>query len=270
MDKAEATQDPYAPQPPGGMSRRSFVKTALGAATVGAVGATGAGLVVPLSTAGGLKIRRFPFLGARKIGGPAPQGIPLIPLTINKEGFIEGVPELGAFEGSKEPHSLEWYKYCAHEAAPGLRPEFTQDNVMRYFNNPVKVAAAESQGIPIWYKNKLDRKMRADDFAEVDQGAPCRWRSEGQEQNNIITGIVIRVRKDDVKGSVPEGFIASTEDDRHFIGFCSFCAHFCCVPGYQESEIPLQKGLFDKIYCTCHDSVYDPRDVKEYVFPPNL
>lgn len=268
MEGSEAKTDPFAPPKKKGMDRRQFVKTAIGAATVGAIGATGAGIVVPLSTSGGLNVRRFPYLGARKIGGPAPQGIPLIPLRVTAEGYLEGVPELGDF-GGKEPHTLEWYKYCSHEAAPGLEKGFTEDNVLRYFNNPVKIAAAEGQGIPIWYKAFLNQKVHADQFAEVDQGAPFRWRSEGQEQNNIITGLVIRIQKDAVKGKVYDQFIA-TYDDKAFIAFCSFCAHFCCVPGYKESEIPLKKGLFEKIYCTCHDSVYDPRELKEYTFPPNL
>lgn len=269
MAEATPETDPFAPKPRPGIDRRQFVKTAIGAATVGAVGATTAGLVVPLSTGGGLKVRRFPYLGARRIGGPAPQGIPLIPLTVNDEGFLEGIPELGMFPDAKEPHSLEWYKYCSHEGAPGLRKGFTEDNVLRYFNNLAKVAQAETEGIPIWYKSKLDGKVHIDDFDEVDKGAPFRWRSEGQEQNNIITGIAIRVSKDSVRGKFPEGFIAS-RDDKDVIAFCSFCAHFCCVPGYQESQIPLKQGLFDKIYCTCHDSVYDPRQIKEYTFPPNL
>lgn len=262
MTEPDESDDPFAPKKKG-MDRRQFVKTAIGAATVGALGATGAGLVIPLSTAGGLKIRHFPYFGARRIGGPAPQGIPLIPLKINGQGEIEGNPQLGAFPEGKEPHSLEWYKYCSHEGAPGLKDGFTDDNVLRYYNNPVKVAAAEAQGIPIWYKDRIGDRVRADHFTEINQGAPFRWRSEDQEQNNIITGIIIKVGNGNVK-NVPQGFMA--ED---FIAFCSFCAHFCCVPGYQESNIPQKAGLFDKIYCTCHDSVYDPRELRAYTFPPN-
>lgn len=262
--------DPFAPPAPEGMGRRQFVKTAMGVAVVGAVGTTTAGLVVPLSTSR-LKIRRFPYLGAKKVGGPAPQGIPLIPLKV-KDGFVEGVPEL---KNAGVNHNLDWYKYCAHEGAPGLEADFTADNVLRYFNNPAKVKTAEKElGRSLWYADKLDQKIEVAHFTEVGMGAPFRWRSEGQEQNNIVTGIVIRVDPEKVGGKRAEPgkkFIGKDEESgAAFIAFCSFCAHFCCVPGFKESKIPLDKGLFEKIYCTCHDSVYDPLNIHEYTFPPDF
>jgi Rieske Fe-S protein len=267
MTDESTPADPFAPPPKPGMDRRTFVKTAVAAAAVGAVGATGAGLVVPLSTAGGLRIRRFPYVGARKAAGPAPQGIPLIPLQVNADGEIEGVPKL---EGANVEHSLEWYRYCSHEATPGLELGFTDDNVLRYFNNPAKVRVAEQElGAPLWYAPLLDQRVRADHFTQVGHGAPFRWRSEGQVDTNIITGIVIRVDPTELQGRDVTPFLA-THEDKTFIAFCSFCAHFCCVPGYQESKIPREKGLFDKIYCTCHDTVYDPRDLRQYTFPPNM
>lgn len=265
MSEDEERQDPFDPKRPSGMDRRSFVKTAMGAATVGAVGVGTAGLVVPLSTSGRLKIRRFPYLGARLIGGPAPQGLPLIPIRVNESGEVEGVPSL---EESDVEHSLDWYKYCSHDEAPGLDPDFTDDNVLRYFNTETKLRDAERElGEPLWYHNMLDEPILAEHLTDVGMGAPFKWRSEDQRDTNIITGIVIKVDPASVAGQGYEPFM---DPDHNLMGFCSFCAHFCCVPGYQESSIPRGKGLFDKIYCTCHDSVYDPSDIAPYRFPPNL
>lgn len=258
-------------RPDEGMDRRRFVKTAVGAATFAAVGASGASIVVPLSTSGRLNIRRFPYIGARRVLGPAPQGIPLIPLQVNAAGLVEGVPKL---EGAAVEHSLEWYRYCGHDESPAFDPGFTDDNVLRYFNNPAKVQkAAQELGQPLWYAQKLNQPIRADDFTEVGRGAPFRWRSEKLEGNDIVTGILVKVDPGELKGEDVKPFMAKSREDLpepDLVAFSSYCAHFCCVPGYQESKIPLGKDLFDMIYCTCHDSVYNPRMMKKYLFPPNL
>lgn len=266
----EETPDPFAPARKEGIDRRSFVKSAVAAASVGALGVTGAGLVVPLSTAGGLKIRRFPYLGALKFEGPAPQGVPLIPLRVNEAGFVEGNVdfEVAEISGAETKSVLEWYAYCGHDQSPAFKPGHTQDNVLRYFTNPVKVKDAEAKlGYRLWYADKLGQQIRPEDFPNVGDGAPFKWRSEGLEGNDIVTGIIIRLPRDLIKGEDASAFMAGD-----LIAFSSYCAHFCCVPGYKESDIPLKAGAgyFDRIYCTCHDSVYDPREIKKYKFPPNM
>jgi Rieske Fe-S protein len=262
----EEPEDPFAPRKDG-MNRRAFVKTAVAAAAVGAVGATGAGLVVPLSTAGGLKIRRFPYLGARRVDGPAPQGVPLIPIKINDAGEIEGVPELEEPPSGIE-HSLEWYRYCGHDQSPAFQKGHTDDNVLRYFSNPAKVAkAAVDLGAPLWYANKLGQKVVADDFKDQPPGtgAPFRWRSEDLEGNDIVTGIIIKVDTGQMRGEDAKAFMAGD-----LVAFSSYCAHFCCVPGFKESKEAVAADWFDNMYCTCHNSVYDPLQIRKYKFPPNL
>ncbi|HLF06925.1 MAG TPA: hypothetical protein VI893_07135, partial [Thermoplasmata archaeon] len=219
----------------------------------------------PLSTSR-LRIRPYPYLGARVLRRPAPNGIPLIPLRLNAAGELEGVPEL---KGVTPSHNLGWYRYCSHEAAPGLDPDFTDDNVLRYYNAPAKVQfAAKELGHPLWYAGRLEERMRASQFPGVDFGAPFRWRSEGQEQNNIITGIVIRIDPARLGGRPVEKFLARDADSgAAFIAFCSFCSHMCCVPGYAESS---QAGPdLDKVLCTCHGSLYDPRDIRQFTGPPD-
>lgn len=311
MADEETPRDPFAPPEKKGIDRRTFVKTAMGAAALGAVSTATAGLVVPLSTSGGLNIRRFPYLGAKKIAGPAPQGIPLVPLTVNAEGYVEGVPlvelgpdnqdqfrglaaeKVGPMPAEGQPDNrpsminfLEWYKYCGHDKSPAFKPAFTDDNVLRYFNNPGKVTTAEEElGKRLWYAGKLNQRVHVDDFRDlpVDEGAPFRWRSEELLGNDIVTGIIIKVDPEAMGGAAEEvkAFMASSTDPanpeapKDLVAFCSYCAHFCCVPGYKESKIPRDKkyrgqNLFNKIYCTCHDSVYDPRNIKQYTFPPNM
>ena len=264
------------------VGRRDFVKTALTVAAGGAVVAGGAPLVVPLSY-NPRKVPRFPYVGARVLtGSPAPQGIPLIPVAVNANGEIEGKPENPE---SKLRYGLDWYKYCSHEAAPGLEVKFTEDNVLRYYTNPEKISKARQSGIELWYQNLLGETMRPEHFKNVGDGAPFRWRSEDQEGSNIVTGIIIKVEPAKIKAKSPEhvaGFIHDNKDGTGFLAVCSFCAHFCCVPGWGEHSSPLTKadvgkparrgiGVADHIiYCSCHDSRYDPMDIREYTFPPDF
>lgn len=258
------------------IDRRSFVKRTMQIAAGGAVVAGLAPSVVPLSY-NPRKIKRFPYLGARVMPrSPAPQGIPLIPVRVTDAGELEGIPENTK---SQVKHSLDWYKYCSHEAATGLVLNFTDDNVLRYYTNPEKITIAGRQGIDLWYKELLDQPVRAEHFKKIGQGAPFRWRSEGQVGTNIVTGIVLKVDAGKIRGKLPEGFVHQNEDGSGFMAVCSFCAHFCCVPGYTENNSPLTKVIKadrmgdlgrELIYCSCHDSRYDPLDIREYTFPPDF
>jgi hypothetical protein len=253
------------------MKRRDFVKTTMKVAAGGAIVASLAPLAVSVNPIQ-KPLVRFPYVGARILPpGPAPQGIPLIPVIVNADGVIEGVPEN---KKSDVKHNLDWYKYCSHEKSPGLTLGFTQDNKFRYFALKEKFASAKAQGFNLWYENLLDQEVRADHFKNIGDGAPIRWRSEGQVQNNIVTGIIIKIDPSKVKGA-PEGFVWDNKDGTGFIAVVSFCAHFCCVPGYLENNSPKAtepgKGVNDTvIYCSCHDSRYDFMDIRKYTFPPDF
>lgn len=271
-----ASEQPAKPPASKPIARRDFIKTSVRVAAGGAILAGAAPVVVPLSY-NPIKRKRFPFIGARIFPpGPAPQGIPAIPVRVNKDGVLEGVPEADFSVGGTK-HSLEWYKYCSHEKAPGLEPDFTDDNTLEYFALTEKIGKAKEQGIDLWYKDLLGQKVLAEHFTQVGMGAPFRWRSQGQEQTNIVTGIVMKINPDQMKGKVPEGIF---DKKNGFVAFCSFCAHFCCVPGYAENNSDLTKFGFRKtdgngephevIYCSCHDSRYDPLDLRQYEFPPDF
>lgn len=250
-----------------GIDRRTFVRRAVGTAAFGAAGAVGLGTVAPLSTTIGIRIPRFPYFGAKIIDGPAPKGIPIIPVKIDDDGNVTGDP---SFAPEDTESILEWYKYCSHDEAPGLEPGFTDDNKFYYFQNQEKIHVAEAQGIDLWYKNKLDKPMKVDDFTEYGRGAPFKWRSQNQVDNNIVTGIAIKVRPDQVKGlAEAEELIGGPFMDQDIIAFCSFCAHFCCVPGYKEAKDAEARGYWEQMFCTCHGSAYDPLDLSGYQFPPN-
>lgn len=241
--------------PPPEVDRKTFVRVAAGAAVAGGL------LSLPALLPPTLQIgRRSTYLGARRLSGPGPKGLPLIPIQVRPDGTLEGIPK-GGVPGYV--HSTRWYAYCQHGAAPGVSPDYAGDNVLRYFQNPAKVASAERElGEPLWYAERLDQPMRASDFAQVGMGAPFRWRSEGQEQTNVLTGVVIKVDPGTVKGLVAESTIS-----RGFVAFASSCTRDCCVAGWKESKIARDQGRFDKMFCTCSDTAYDPLDLRTYTLP---
>jgi hypothetical protein len=45
--------------------------------------------------------QRFQYAGIARAGGPAPVGLPIIPINVNSEGIIEG-----------QTTYLDWLTYC--------------------------------------------------------------------------------------------------------------------------------------------------------------
>lgn len=249
-DSAPTIWPPKRGQTP--VSRRNFVKGAMGAATLGALGAGGFGVLRPVINLEAAKTEILKYFGAKKVDGPAPRGVPIIPVQVNAEGFIEG-----------KPTRLEWYQYCGHEGAPGLYESFTGDNVFRYFLTEEKIVAARAANLALWFEDKIGDPIRFSDLDEVGKGAAFRWRSEGQTGVDIITGIVIRVD--------PKKFKRRPDDElwdpvNNLVALSTYCTHFCCVPGFKESNIALKLGYWEKMLCTCHFSVYDPYNIVRYEF----
>ena len=265
------------------MDRRSFVKACVTTAGVGALAATGLGM------AAGLAIPRKPglppvrYFGAHRVAGPAPRGVPYIPITV-QDGQIVGKTSLPHYDPGEtgEINALEWYKYCGHSGAPGLRPDFTDDNTLTYLPKE-----EYEHLITPWFKAYLDQPIRIDHFPADNFGAAFKWRSEGQGGANVLTGIVIRVAASQLKlvgSAVPPAkpisqaefdWVAQNvfhkEGNSYYIGVSSFCTHFCCAPGYREAELLARpRAAWDNIFCTCHNSNYNFREPVAFTFAPEV
>lgn len=259
------------------MDRRSFVKTCVGVAGAGAIAASGlgmaAGLAIPRK-AGGALIRYF---GAHKVGGPAPRGVPYIPITVENGVFVGKVMEFETVGGEKITN-LDWYKYCGHAGAPGLQPGFTQDNTLTYF-----IAEEKLKAITPWYKDLLGQPIRPEHFPGDSFGAGFMWRSKGQSGTNVLTGVIIKAPEKEItqvsstvapaKPVKPEEFDFVRKEIHHenFIGVSTFCTHFCCIPGYKEAEgLARPRDAWDNMFCTCHNSNYNYRQPVAYTFSPEV
>lgn len=256
-----------------GFDRRSFIKACAGVGAAGAAAATGFGMLRPVADVE-VEIVPISYPGVKVMkGSPAPYGLPLIPLEITSSGELRGRPDAGQDQ-------LMWYKYCSHERAPGTSPEFESDNLTRYFVTEEKLA----KGLDAWYEDHIGDVITVDDFPDEEPnpdfsqypgvGAPFQWRSQGVDTESKITGIVIRAPKDEIgfdgATTPPEATIRDwfpedpNSSDHVFMACCSFCTHFCCVPGFHESELSISSGYGQTIFCSCHLSRYDPFTIENY------
>lgn len=60
-------------------------------------------------------------------------------------------------------------------------------------------------------------------------------------------------------------WVAATTQDG-FIAWHDQCTHFCCVPKFKANPNSAKFGAEDKVYCNCHQSVYDPFSIVEEQF----
>ena len=219
------------------------------------VTAIGVGVMVG-SSFGNPDVENREYWGARVLSpGPAVKGLPLIPVRVEADGTLSGVPT-----------HLSWYRYCGHEDSPGTSYSFQGPNSFSYYTNREKVLRAKAEGVNLWWENSLGKAVRANDFPGLWKGAPVEWRSEGQRGEDVITAVVIRVDPmaypDKVRSEfVRDGFVAVTTS----------VTHMCCVAGYEEQRSVAARYRegdgYPVIYDSCHDNRYNPRQVRSYELP---
>ncbi|GAB3030581.1 QcrA and Rieske domain-containing protein [Natronobiforma cellulositropha] len=267
--------------------RRRFVKGVVGGAALSGVLTTGAVSVTSLTTPSGGGGGTMNYRGANRDLGPAPRSIPQIPIELDDDGNIMGLwpePETreeGGVEflvserefevdGETVTYSTEWFQYCGLQTFQGIEPDADQDAYFRYDDAP------PTNDYP-WMENIIGgSQMNVDDFdqyedwgndigdAGIGQPATGTWRSEDLPPEQTIPIFVMRsalieelAEEDEwIAQTCPEGLIA-------FVGKCT---HFCCVPNYKQLGESANFGAENKIYCQCHQSVYDPLNIVEEQF----
>lgn len=216
------------------LSRRSFVKGAVYASAGFALGGYALQNAASMLKPSTHTVERYK--GVLNVGGPAPRPLPLIPVD------FEG----GTIVGSTE--HLEWLWYCGLNQFPGIRPGATDDDTFTFAEPP--------EGTDAWYGDLAGQAMRRRDFldraGEGPVGANGTWRKVGGQ---AIPVIVVHLG-DRAPAEATDGFLATSGK----------CVHLCCVPGYNQSRQRFDHDADDRIYCTCHHSVYDPRVVVERTY----
>ncbi|WP_276252933.1 Rieske 2Fe-2S domain-containing protein [Halomontanus rarus] len=266
--------------------RRRFVKGVVGGSVLSGLLTTGAAGVTLSTKPSGGGGGAMDYFGAVREQGPAPRGLPQIPIEIDEDGYLQGLwPEPETIEeggveyqasrtdidvggGESVTYSTEWFQYCGLQTFEGIRPDADgQDTYLRY-DDPLPTA-----DYPWLEEVTAGNQMHVDDFenyedwgnnvgdAGVGQPAAGTWRSQDVPPESKIPILVIRstrieeMAQDDewIAKTCPEGFIA----------FVNKCTHFCCVPGYKKLSESSNYNAENKIYCNCHQTVYDPFDIAQ-------
>ncbi|MHB8585905.1 MAG: hypothetical protein ACYDDF_08750 [Thermoplasmatota archaeon] len=278
------------------MDRRAFVKGCIAAAGVGAAAATGISFAAPVIIPRPPPGQTITYWGFHKVGGPAPRGVPLIPLKL-VGGSFHGNPTA---TGPGGVDILNWYKYCGHSEAKGLESNFPSNSQLTYFISDERLAQIEAQGLTVWYKDLLGQPIKPGDFPGPAYGAGFIWRSEGQSGTSVLTGVIIRAPretawtpqdpaftppryvppakpiKDADWPTIRDSFLYLGPEGR-FVAASTFCTHFCCIPGWHEAKFaqsipdPTNGGVaWDRMFCTCHGSIYYPFQLAQYDFQPDV
>ncbi|WP_273835246.1 ubiquinol-cytochrome c reductase iron-sulfur subunit [Halococcus sp. PRR34] len=268
---------------PAESGRRRFVKGVVGASALGATGistALATNLTTTSSGAGGGAVQ---YYGIENTDGPAPRGLPQIPIEVTGNGEIKGIwPEVKTETVNNEEvqlaemqlggttYSSEWFQYCGVQTYPGIRPGADQSNFLRSGPQPSFEWQSElSPGDKLTVDMFDDYETWGNDVGTAGIGKPASatWRSQDLSPQETVPVQVMRstrieeLAQNASDPAIREWLQASTSQG--FIAWLNKCTHFCCVPGFKQTA---DFGAADAVYCPCHQSVYDPFSIVERQF----
>ena len=264
---------------PSDSGRRRFVKGVVGSAALSGVGVGGAATVNLATQPAGGGGGPTEFVGIHLQGGPAPRGMPYIPIEIEDNGDIRGIwPEAEEVtedgvtflqaeqEVGGRTYSTEWFQYCGRQQSEGIQPDADKDNYFR--------SVAPDDARHDWQAEQLgggdtlnvehfsDYETWGNEFGRDGVGKPAKatWRSDDVPEDEIVPVTVIRSKLIEEKAQRDDevGQWYAAASSRGVIAYMNVCTHFCCVPGYKFSESAAQFDIEDGVYCQCHQSQYDP------------
>jgi len=267
---------------PADSGRRRFVKGVVGGAALAGVGVTGSVAINSATTSPGAGGGATQAFAIKNTAGPAPRGMPQIPIEIDSEGFIKGVwpevqtttsggrqiqiAETADFKGSGVTYSSDWFQYCGVESYAGIEPGFESDNYFKSGGNPGYdwQAEAKEEGDRFHVDDFSDYQTWGNGIGRAGVGKPATgvWRSE--DVSNVIPIQIVRSEKVAQAAENDPWLQASTAEG--FIAWLNKCTHFCCVPGYKTLEGSAKFNAENDVYCPCHQSVYDPFTVEQTLF----
>lgn len=258
---------------PGSSGRRRFVKGVVGSAALAGIGTSTTAMINTATSPGGAGGGITQYVGVERIAGPAPRGMPQIPVRIDDDGFVHGlwgeveeVTQAGqTYKVAREElagvtYSNEWFQYCGVQTFPGVNPEADQDTVFRYANDPPYDWQNEDvePGDRVHIDHFSDYEDWGNDIGSSGLGKPAfaTWRSEGIPPQNSMPVQLLRSPIVEQQAQTDDWLGASTRQG--MLAILDKCTHFCCVPGFKTFADSTKFNAGDKIYCQCHQSVYDP------------
>jgi Rieske Fe-S protein len=261
--------------------RRRFVKGVVGAGVLAGVG-TGAAAAVGSATnrtgsGGGITT----FKGIENTAGPAPRGMPIVPVEIEGDGTITGVwPDVEEVDQAGQTitvarqdmggvtYTTEWFQYCGVQTYEGIRPEYESDNVFRASGSPPPgydwQTEVYSDGDPLNIEDFQDYETYGNGIGQSGVGKPAMatWRSQDTE-NTIPVQVLRSTRVEEMAANDP---FMEAATDQGVMAWLDKCTHFCCVPAFKGYAGSAAFNAENSVYCQCHQSVYDPFSIVETQF----
>jgi len=262
---------------PAETGRRRFVKGVVGSAALSSVGVGGAAAVDATTDAAGEGGGTTPFVAVENTAGPAPRGMPIIPIEING-GEISGLwPEYdenaGAavapdFGGSGIDYSSQWFQYCGIQSTAAIYPQSDRNSTFLNDTGTFSWQGEYEPGKPLTVDMFDDYKEWGNGIGDPGVGKPASvvWRTNSDGKNGAPVQIIRSVEVEKMANgegeyaelpSSVQSFV-SEATDQGFIAWLNKCTHFCCVPGFKTQSGSANFAAANDIYCQCHQSVYDP------------
>jgi Rieske Fe-S protein len=287
-----ADEDKY----PGDSGRRRFVKGVVGGATLAGVGATGSVTINSVTSSSGAGGGATEMMAIENTDGPAPRGMPQIPIEIDggelkglwpevKEEKQGGVTiEIAETELGGKTYSTEWFQYCGLETYEAIKPGYEPDqgNYLLVGSNPTydwQSEFAEDDRLTVDMFSDYESWGNGIGVSGLGKPASGIWRSLDTENNllvNVIRSPVIETLAEDGKAEGADGETYEVDDStqkwlkasapKGFIAWLNKCTHFCCVPKYKGLDGSAKFDAADEVYCPCHQSVYEPFSLVSTLF----
>ena len=259
--------------------RRRFVKGVVGSASLAGVGASTSAMINTTTNPSGGGGGITEFFGIENTDGPAPRGMPMIPVRIDEEGYLQGFfPEwetttvqgqevqVARAEVAGIEYGAQWFQYCGVQTYPGLQPDADQDNYLRYADNPPYTWQSDSveAGNKVHVDDFDDYEDWGNDIGQAGIGKPAMatWRSQDVGGEGTLPVQILRIPPDDfgrIEAESQEWLDAAAE--QNFVAWLNKCTHFCCVPSFKGTAQSAAFAAENDVYCPCHQSVYDPYSI---------
>ena len=254
--------------------RRRFVKGVVGSASLAAVGTATAASVGFATSASGAGGGVTQFVGIENTDGPAPRGMPMIPMEVNSDGTLSGIfPDtiedgVAVTDIGGTRYSSSWFQYCGVQTYPGVNPTSEQDNTFRVASGAdasYSWMGDLNAGDPLEVSSFDDYESWGNGIGKSGLGKPAlgSWRSvDVSPQETMVVQVLrsprIQELRDDPPDDVDADFFRAATTEEGFMAWLNKCTHFCCVPGFKSLAGSANFGGEDKVYCQCHQSIYDP------------
>ncbi|MFB6074396.1 MAG: ubiquinol-cytochrome c reductase iron-sulfur subunit [Haloarculaceae archaeon] len=263
--------------------RRRFVKGIVGSAALSSVGAGGAAALDATTQPSGQGGGTTTYFGIENIGGPAPRGMPMIPIEITSSGEIQGVPPSTAaeasasgFNGSGVPYIWEWFQYCGVQSYAGIGPADNADNLFRASQGTYHWQNDYEDGAPLTVDMFSDYQDWGNGIGRSGLGKPgmATWRSQAEGAQTIPVQVLRTPavgKMVDAQGEysdIDESVRAFVEGAtaQNVMAWLDKCTHFCCTPGFKADPVSAKFDAENDVYCPCHQSVYNPFSVVQRNF----